>query len=113
MWVPILDAPFAARVGFTIARLDSHRRRNRNPTNPVSKHLALTQNRSSHIFFFLYRFGSKSEGFDLKRTGEGLVLLACVTLEQAIRRVQQLSGPVIYSIGLLFGDEMSHGEVRD
>ena len=32
--------------------------------------------------------------------------------EQAIRRVQQLSGPVIYSIGLLFGDEMSHGEVR-
>lgn len=35
-----------------------------------------------------------------------------VDLEQAIRRVQQLSGPVIYSIGLLFGDEMSHGEVR-
>jgi VWFA-related protein len=33
-------------------------------------------------------------------------------LEQAIRRVQELSGPVIYSIGLLFGDEMSHGEVR-
>jgi VWFA-related protein len=26
--------------------------------------------------------------------------------------VQQLSGPVIYSIGLLFGDEMSHAEVR-
>ena len=35
-----------------------------------------------------------------------------VTLEQAIRRVQQLSGPVVYSIGLLFGDEMSHGEVK-
>ena len=33
-------------------------------------------------------------------------------LEQAIRRVQQLSGPVIYTIGLLFGDEMSRGEVR-
>jgi len=33
-------------------------------------------------------------------------------LEQTIRRVQQLSGPVIYSIGLLFGDEMSHSEVR-
>ena len=27
----------------------SHRRRNLNPTNPVSKYLALTQNRSSHI----------------------------------------------------------------
>ena len=27
-------------------------------------------------------------------------------------RVQQLSGPVIYSIGLLFGDEMSRAEVR-
>lgn len=36
-----------------------------------------------------------------------------LNLEQAIRRVQQLSGPVIYSIGLLFGDEMSHGEVRN
>ncbi len=36
-----------------------------------------------------------------------------LTLEQTIRRVQQLSGPVIYSIGLLFGDEMSHSEVRN
>lgn len=35
-----------------------------------------------------------------------------LTLEQTIRRVQQLSGPVIYSIGLLFGDDMSRGEVR-
>jgi len=35
-----------------------------------------------------------------------------LNLEQAIRRVQQLSGPVIYSIGLLFGDEMSRSEVR-
>lgn len=35
-----------------------------------------------------------------------------LNLEQAIRRVQQLSGPVIYSIGLLFGDEMSHSEMR-
>ena len=35
-----------------------------------------------------------------------------LNLEQAIRRVQQLSGPMIYSIGLLFGDEMSRGEVR-
>ena len=35
-----------------------------------------------------------------------------LNLEQAIHRVQQLSGPVIYSIGLLFGDEMSHSEVR-
>jgi VWFA-related protein len=33
-------------------------------------------------------------------------------LEQTIHRVQQLSGPVIYSIGLLFGDEMSRSEVR-
>jgi Ca-activated chloride channel homolog len=35
------------------------------------------------------------------------------TLEQTIRRVQQLSGPVIYSIGLLFGDEdMSRDDVK-
>jgi VWFA-related protein len=33
-------------------------------------------------------------------------------LEQTIGRVQKLSGPVIYSIGLLFGDEMSRQEVR-
>jgi VWFA-related protein len=33
-------------------------------------------------------------------------------LEQTIRRVQQLSGPVIYTIGLLFGDEMTRQEVR-
>ena len=35
-----------------------------------------------------------------------------LNLEQTIRRVQELSGPVIYSIGLLFGDEMDRGEVR-
>lgn len=28
-----------------------------------------------------------------------------LTLEQTIRRIQQLQGPVVYSIGLLFGDE--------
>jgi len=33
-------------------------------------------------------------------------------LEQTIHRVQQLSGPVIYSIGLLFGDEMTRAEIR-
>jgi VWFA-related protein len=35
-----------------------------------------------------------------------------LSLEQTIRRVQELSGPVIYSIGLLFGDEMSKAEVK-
>jgi VWFA-related protein len=34
-------------------------------------------------------------------------------LEQTILRVQRLSGPVIYSIGLLFGDEMSRQEIRN
>jgi VWFA-related protein len=33
-------------------------------------------------------------------------------LEQTIYKVQQLSGPVIYTIGLLFGDEMDRAEVR-
>lgn len=37
---------------------------------------------------------------------------SALNLQQAIRRVQQLSGPVIYSIGLLFGDEMSRSEVH-
>ena len=33
--------------------------------------------------------------------------------EQTIRRVQRLSGPAIYTIGLLFGAEMSHSEVKN
>jgi Ca-activated chloride channel homolog len=35
-----------------------------------------------------------------------------LTLEQTIRRVQELQGPVVYSIGLLFGDEMTGRESR-
>jgi VWFA-related protein len=35
-----------------------------------------------------------------------------LSLDQTISRVQQLSGPVIYSIGLLFGDEMSRAEIK-
>ena len=56
---------------------------------------------------------------DAKRPKQVLVIItdgednaSTLTLEQTIRRVQQLSGPVIYSIGLLFGDEMSRAEVR-
>jgi len=56
---------------------------------------------------------------DARRPKQVLVLItdgednaSTLNLEQTIRRVQQLSGPVIYSIGLLFGDEMSHSEVR-
>ncbi len=56
---------------------------------------------------------------DAKRPKQVLVLItdgednaSQLNSEQTIRRVQQLSGPVIYSIGLLFGDEMSHSEVR-
>ena len=37
-----------------------------------------------------------------------------IDLEQTIRKVRQLSGPVIYTIGLLFGDEdMSRSQVKD
>jgi VWFA-related protein len=56
---------------------------------------------------------------DAKRPKQVLILItdgednaSSLTLEQTIRRVQQLSGPVIYSIGLLFGDEMSRSEVK-
>jgi Ca-activated chloride channel homolog len=56
---------------------------------------------------------------DAKRPKQVLILItdgednaSSLTLEQTIERVQQLSGPVIYSIGLLFGDEMSRAEVR-
>jgi len=56
---------------------------------------------------------------DAKHPKQVLVLItdgednaSTLNLVQTIRRVQQLSGPVIYSIGLLFGDEMSHSQVR-
>jgi VWFA-related protein len=56
---------------------------------------------------------------DAKRPKQVLVIItdgednaSTLTLDQTIRRVQELSGPVIYTIGLLFGDEMSHAEVR-
>ena len=56
---------------------------------------------------------------DAKRPKQVLILItdgednaSTLNLEQTIQRVQQLSGPVIYSIGLLFGDEMSRSEVR-
>src|SRR5208337_416061 len=56
---------------------------------------------------------------DAKRPKQVLILItdgednaSTLTLEQTIHRVQQLSGPVIYSIGLLFGDDMSRSEAR-
>jgi len=56
---------------------------------------------------------------DAKRPKQVIILItdgddnaSTFDLEQTIHRVQQLSGPVIYSIGLLFGDEMSRGEIR-
>ena len=35
-----------------------------------------------------------------------------VTLDQAIRRIQDFDGPVIYSIGLLFGEDVDRREAR-
>ncbi|MDE1154490.1 MAG: VWA domain-containing protein [Acidobacteriaceae bacterium] len=34
------------------------------------------------------------------------------TLEQAIQRVQDMDGPAIYCIGLLFGEDVSHADAR-
>jgi VWFA-related protein len=56
---------------------------------------------------------------DARRPKQVLVIItdgednaSTLTLEQTIRRVQQLSGPEIYTIGLLFGDENSRSEIR-
>ena len=56
---------------------------------------------------------------EAKRPKQVLVLItdgddnaSTLNLEQTIHRVQELSGPVIYTIGLLFGDEMTHAEQR-
>ena len=54
---------------------------------------------------------------DAKRPKQVLILItdgeddaSTLDLAQTIHRVQQLSGPVIYSVGLLYGDEMSRAE---
>ncbi len=54
-----------------------------------------------------------------KRTKQVLLIVtdgddnaSSATLEQAIRRVQELDGPSIYCIGLLFGDDTSRSEAR-
>ena len=60
----------------------------------------------------LGRFGSRHPKQVLILITDGEDNASTLSLEQAIRRVQQLSGPVIYSIGLLFGDEMSRAEAR-
>ena len=54
-----------------------------------------------------------------KRTKQVLLIVtdgddnaSSATLEQTIRRVQDLDGPQIYCIGLLFGEDVSHSEAR-
>ena len=54
-----------------------------------------------------------------KRSKEVLLIVtdgddnaSSATLEQAIRRVQELDGPAIYCIGLLFGEDTSRSEAR-
>ena len=54
-----------------------------------------------------------------KRTKQVLLIVtdgddnaSSATLEATIRRVQNLDGPAIYCIGLLFGDDVSHGEAK-
>jgi VWFA-related protein len=56
---------------------------------------------------------------DAKHPKQVLILItdgednaSTLDLEPTIHKVQNLSGPVIYSIGLLFGDEMSRSEVK-
>jgi Ca-activated chloride channel family protein len=57
---------------------------------------------------------------DAKNPKQVLILItdgddnaSTLSLEQTIHRVQQLSGPVIYSIGLLFGGELGRREDRE
>jgi VWFA-related protein len=54
-----------------------------------------------------------------KRTKQVLLIVtdgednaSSATLEDAIRRVQNLDGPAIYCIGLLFGEDVGHAEAK-
>jgi VWFA-related protein len=91
-------------------------------TSDVSKLRDALQIRTTPAGTALYDAVSASAdklAADAKRPKQVLILItdgednaSILDLEQTIRRVRQLSGPVIYSIGLLFGNEMSRADVR-
>jgi len=87
--------------------------------NKLREGLAHIESRGGTALYDAVVASADKLAMDAKRPKQVLVIItdgednaSTLNLEQTIRRVQQLSGPVIYSIGLLFGDEMSRSEVR-
>ena len=87
--------------------------------NKLRDGLSHTESRGGTALYDAVVASADKLAADAKRPKQVLILItdgednaSTLNLEQTIRRVQALSGPVIYSIGLLFGDEMSRAEVR-
>ena len=87
--------------------------------NKLRDGLSHTESRGGTALYDAVVASADKLAADAKRPKQVLIVItdgddngSTLNLEQTIRRVQALSGPVVYSIGLLFGDDMSRSQVR-
>jgi VWFA-related protein len=90
-----------------------------NDANKLKDGLAHIESRGGTALYDAVVASADKLAADAKNPKQVIILItdgednaSTLTIEQAILRVQQLSGPIIYTVGLLFGDEMTRGEVR-
>jgi VWFA-related protein len=88
-------------------------------TNKLREGLSMMESKGGTALYDAVEASADKLASDAKHPKQVLILItdgednaSSYNLEQTIRRVQSLSGPVIYTIGLLYGDDMTRGEVR-
>jgi VWFA-related protein len=89
--------------------------------NKLRKGLSFIEARGGTALYDAVAASADELARDAKNPKQVIILItdgddnaSTIDLEQTIRRVRELSGPVIYSIGLLFGDEdMSRDQVKN
>ena len=89
--------------------------------NKLRKGLSYIEARGGTALYDAVAYSADKLAADARNPKQVIILItdgddnaSTIDLEQTIRKVRELSGPVIYSIGLLFGDEdMSRSQVRD